>query len=80
MVERNTPMATKRKKSQGLDAEAAGWDIDKEGKRLKNEIMQIIAVQGSTANGRQHPLFGNRYKNFKCHIPIISTRKQVQPK
>jgi hypothetical protein len=36
MVERNTPMATRRKKSQGLDA--TGWDIDKKGKRLKNGI------------------------------------------
>jgi hypothetical protein len=55
MVERNTPMATKRKKSQGLDA--AEWDIDTKKKRLKNEIIQNIAVQGITANRRRHPLF-----------------------
>jgi hypothetical protein len=42
MVERNTPMATRKKKCQGLDAEAAGWDIDKEEKRLKSQTMQII--------------------------------------
>jgi hypothetical protein len=33
MVERKTPMATRRKKNQGLDA--TGLDIDKAAKRLK---------------------------------------------
>jgi hypothetical protein len=42
MVERNTPMATRKKKCQGLDAEAAGWDIDKKEKRLKKTIQRRL--------------------------------------
>jgi hypothetical protein len=44
MVERNTPMATRKKKCQGLDADAAARDIDKKEKRLKNKRMQVITV------------------------------------
>jgi len=78
MVERKTPMATRRKKSQGLDA--TGWDIDKKGKRLKKGIRKIMTAQGSTANRREHLLFENRHKSFKTIFPPFHQESDLHTK